>query len=145
MQDTQETSLSTVSKPIHCSCCSECHSSRFIHSHLAACSRLERTNTVLECTMAVNDSCSFESKSLSFVCSTSSSFNYGRQHGRRYYFGTLPVKRTDTFGRDEKRPPTTTDFWRRILCWRKTEASNPTNCDTLYSNPDYCHGATFKL
>lgn len=155
MQDTQETSLSTVSKPkpppppptaiIRCSscCCRDCCTRFTRRTRTATTSNNNSsTSTVLGCT-----------RSASFVVASGRGFD---QQQRRYYFGmvpietsspeaVLPVKGGSRRGRNVGRERRS--FWRWISGWRrvKQDYEPASTSSTFYSNPDYCLGATLKL
>lgn len=167
MQETQETSLSTVSKPIRtCSCCCFCYDCRCTSSitHPANTTLLERTASILEeCTAAtgLSDNSSISTKSINFVCSTSNS-SLRCDDNRRYFFGTVPVhssafdgdykwssrggsSSSSRGGDSNKKRIGLVTFWQRIIRWGSREAYDPASNSTVYSNPEYCLGATLKL
>ena len=153
MQDTQETSLSTVSKPIRTSSSCFCYDccTRSITTHPSTTDTLlERTNnnhSVLECTATVSDSISMKS-----IClARSPKPDDGR---RRYYFGTLSVHSEfgstcnplagSTRGNGKQRIGSV-HLWRRIMRLWSGDAFHLASNNANYSNPDYFLGATLKL
>ncbi|XP_062548067.1 NPC intracellular cholesterol transporter 1 isoform X2 [Armigeres subalbatus] len=159
LQDTQETSLSTVSKPIRssssCSCYDCCARSITLHpitTSSATDIMLEcTTNSVLDCTATISDNISMKSI---FLALTPRSSPHPHDQRRRYFFGTLSVH-SDLNHKHRKTSRSTRGngntrnglvvFWQRMVrCWGGN-SFQPANNNTNYSNPDYYLGATLQL
>lgn len=150
LQDTQETSLSTVSKPLRTSSscfCYDCCTRTIIHPTTDP--LLKRTNSVLECTATVSDNISM--KSICLARSPKSGTQPSDGH-RRYYFGTLSVHSDGTSnhlsGSTRRNGETRiglVNFWQRVVRLWSGNTFHPASNNTNYSNPDYYLGATLKL